>query len=377
VASIYIHIPFCKQACYYCDFHFSTSVKYKDRMVSALCAEIELRKAELQEPISSIYFGGGTPSLLSLDEIKQCLTAVYKHYNVVASPEITLEANPDDLSLEKIKALAHSPINRLSIGVQSFFQEDLKLMNRAHSASEAKEVLQHAVNYFKNITIDLIYGIPGMTQQRWKENLAMALSYNIPHISCYALTVEPKTALEKQIQEGKTPPVDDTLSKSHYTILVKTLKEEGFDNYEFSNFGKLGYYSKNNMAYWKGDPYLGIGPSAHSYKKGVRSWNIANNIKYCKQIEANILPSTLETLSITDQYNEYVMTGLRTQWGVSQQEVKQKFGASIEAYFIEQAHILLDKGLLSKKNNALVVSEKGKFLSDGIASDLFLIPLNN
>ena len=286
MAGVYIHIPFCKQACYYCDFHFSTSLKKKNELISCLIKEIEIRKNELNgEVIETIYFGGGTPSLLRQSEIDQIINAVYKHHNVMNDPEITLEANPDDLSEKKIIELAKSKVNRLSIGIQSFFEHDLKLMNRAHNAQEAKESLSIASEYFDNISLDLIYGIPGLTNEQWIQNIHTALSFGVPHISSYALTVEPKTALESFISKGIIDPVNDEQAQEQFNILVEELERANFVNYELSNFGKEGFFSKNNSAYWQGKFYLGIGPSAHSFDKEQRSWNLRNNSKYIQSIQ--------------------------------------------------------------------------------------------
>ena len=280
--------------------------------------EIKIRKNELNgEVIETIYFGGGTPSLLRQSEIDQIINAVYKHHNVMNDPEITLEANPDDLSEKKIIELAKSKVNRLSIGIQSFFEHDLKLMNRAHNAQEAKESLSIASEYFDNISLDLIYGIPGLTNEQWIQNIHTALSFGVPHISSYALTVEPKTALESFISKGIIDPVNDEQAQEQFNILVEELERANFVNYELSNFGKEGFFSKNNSAYWQGKFYLGIGPSAHSFDKEQRSWNLRNNSKYIQSIQRGELPITRETLSVTDQYNEYIMIGLRTIWGVS------------------------------------------------------------
>jgi len=373
MAGIYIHIPFCKQACHYCDFHFSTSLKKRDEMINAICEELMLRKTELQGAVQTIYFGGGTPSLLTAEEIQQILEAVHAHFNIKPEPEITLEANPDDLTEDRIKELAKSPINRLSIGVQSFFEEDLQLMNRAHNANEAHESIIKCKAYFENISVDLIYGIPGLTKERWLQNLETAVSLEVPHLSCYALTVEPKTALEKFIQNGTITPVEDALAEAHYQLLLDTLEAEGYENYEFSNFGKEGYRSQNNTAYWEGKPYLGIGPSAHSYDGNRRSWNISNNAKYIKSMNQETLPIERETLSQTDKFNEYIMTGLRTQRGVSLERVTTHFGANYKETLLKNAHVHLQDGLLILAKNTLTVSRKGKFVSDGIASDLFLV----
>lgn len=378
MSGIYIHIPFCKQACHYCDFHFSTSMKKKDEMVLALAKEMRLRKLEFDnETVETIYFGGGTPSVLSISELRFLIDAVYENFNVAENPEITLEANPDDLSEDQIIEFSKNRINRLSIGIQSFFEEDLKMMNRAHNAEEAKKSLEIATRYFNNISIDLIYGIPGMTNEMWKQNIETALSYGVPHISSYALTVEPKTALKKLIQTGKISEPKDDVAQEHFMILVDTLQENGFIHYELSNFGKENYFSKNNSAYWLGKKYIGIGPSAHSYDGISRSWNMANNALYLKEIEANNLPNEIEILSQTDRYNEYIMTGLRTIWGVSLDRIEKEFGESKLHYLQKQSEKFLSDGLLSIENKILKTTPKGKFLADGIASDLFLINLDD
>tara|TARA_R110000868_G_scaffold166039_4_gene399785 strand:+ start:3466 stop:4638 length:1173 start_codon:yes stop_codon:yes gene_type:complete len=371
---IYIHIPFCKQACHYCDFHFSTTLKKKGELVNALVKELELRKAELKnQTVETIYFGGGTPSLLTIDELQFLISEVYKNYKVAENTEITLEANPDDLSKNLIIELSKSPINRLSIGIQSFFEADLKLMNRAHNAEEAKNCLQEATKYFNNISVDLIYGIPGLTNENWIKNIETVLSYNIPHISSYALTVEPKTALETFIKKGIIDNVDDELAQQQFHILIEKLEASGFIHYELSNFGKPDYFSKNNSAYWLGKPYLGIGPSAHSFNGHQRSWNVRNNSKYIKALENNTLPIETEILSVADKYNEYVMTGLRTIWGVSLEKVEQDFGKQFKEYLLEQSQKHIIEHLLYLDNGKLLVTKKGKFLSDGIASDLFML----
>ena len=377
MSGIYIHIPFCKQACHYCDFHFSTSLKKKDDLLNALVKELELRKDEFKnQTVETIYFGGGTPSLLTKDEIELIINSVYKNYKVIENPEITLEANPDDLSKEQVSSLANTEINRLSIGIQSFFEDDLKLMNRAHNAKEAKQCLDEATKHFQNISVDLIYGIPGLSNERWIENIETVLSYNIPHISSYALTVEPKTALETFIKKGVIKNVDDDLAQEQFHILIEKLEAAGFVHYELSNFGKPEYFSKNNSAYWLGKPYLGIGPSAHSFNGNERGWNVRNNSKYIKSLEQNIVPIETETLSITDKYNEYVMTGLRTVWGVSLEKVEQDFGQQYKNYLLEHSQKHINEHLLYLDNNKLLVTKKGKFLSDGIASDLFKINLS-
>lgn len=342
-------------------------------MILALAKEMQLRKSEINDVVETIYFGGGTPSVLTSEEINFLIQEVYSNFKVVENPEITLEANPDDLSNDRIIELSKSPINRLSIGIQSFFEEDLQLMNRAHNAEEAKKSLAEATKYFDNISIDLIYGIPGLTNEMWKQNIETALSFGIPHISSYALTVEPKTALKKLIQTGKISEPKDEVASAHFQILVDTLQENGFIHYELSNFGKENYFSKNNSAYWLGKKYLGIGPSAHSYDGVSRSWNIANNSIYLKEIQEEKLPNEVEILSQEDRYNEYIMTGLRTIWGVSLIRIEKEFGAIFLKYLLKQAEKFLSDNLLSITENVLKTTRKGKFLADGIASDLFML----
>ncbi|WP_440120827.1 radical SAM family heme chaperone HemW [Tenacibaculum sp. Ill] len=386
MAGIYLHIPFCKQACYYCDFHFSTSLKKKEELVSCLVKELELRKEELlNETIETIYFGGGTPSLLSIDELQLLIDIIYQNYTVSENPEITLEANPDDLSKEKIIELSKTSINRLSIGIQSFFEEDLQLMNRAHNAQEAKNCLSLATRYFDNITIDLIYGVPNMSNERWRENLQIAFDFGINHISSYALTVEPKTALDSFIKQGKYPDVDEAVAKEHFDILIAETAKNGFVHYEISNFGKPNYFSKHNTSYWLGKKYIGIGPSAHSFNKTHRSWNVANNVKYIKAIQEGKLPLEQEELTIKDQFNEYLMTGLRTIWGVSLEKITQEFGEEFRKNLLKNAEKFINQGLLVIENElnqpdsdnnvkkVLKTTSKGKFLADGLASELFII----
>lgn len=375
MSGIYIHIPFCKQACHYCDFHFSTQLGKKETMVKAIAKELVLRKSEVGDEVETIYFGGGTPSVLSNDEIEHLIQAVYDNYKVIHYPEITLEANPDDLSRNRIIQLSKSPINRLSIGIQSFFEEDLRLMNRAHNAQEAENCIREARTHFDNISIDLIYGIPGMDNERWKANIQKALDFDLPHISSYALTVEPRTALKKFIEKGVVPDVDDEQAQEQFHILVDMLEDNGFVNYEISNFGKPDFFSQNNTAYWLGKTYLGVGPSAHSFDGTHRSWNIRNNPTYIKKIAENVLPIEIETLSKTDRYNEYVMTGLRTIWGVDLDRIASEFGENYLKYLNQQSSKFLEQELLVVKDGKLLTTKKGKFLADGIASDLFMLNL--
>lgn len=373
MSGIYIHIPFCKQACSYCDFHFSTSLKKKDDLINALVKEIVLRKQEIIEPIETIYFGGGTPSLLSMDELQFLLDAIYHNFTVSDNPEITLEANPDDLSDKKIIALSKSAINRLSIGIQSFFNDDLKFMHRAHNADEAMHALKTATKYFNNITIDLIYGIPNLSVEKWKKNLQIALDFGVNHISSYALTVENKTALYQLIKSKKYPPLDENLALEHFNILIAETKQQNFVHYETSNFGKEGFFSKHNTAYWQGKSYLGIGPSAHSFNGKQRSWNVNNNTKYIKAIQEDSIPQEIEILSQNDLFNESVMIGLRTIWGISITEITEKFGIEKTDYLLKKSKKYILNGTLKIHKNQLLATQNGKFLIDGIASDLFLI----
>lgn len=343
-------------------------------MINALIRELQLRKNEFKdEVVETIYFGGGTPSLLKINELQSLIDEVHRNYSITERPEITLEANPDDLSAQKIKELSASPVNRLSIGIQSFFEDDLKLMNRPHNADEAKKCLDEATGYFDNISIDLIYGIPGMSNDKWMQNIKTALDSGVSHISSYALTVEPKTALEKFIKKGIIENVNDELAEQHFFTLVKILEENNFIHYELSNFGKEGYFSKNNTAYWLGKKYMGVGPSAHSYDGVRRSWNISNNTRYLQSLGKDILPSENEILKNTDKYNEYIMTGLRTIWGVSLNKVETEFGESFKEHLIEQAQRYILDNLLCLEENILKTTKKGKFLTDGISSDLFIL----
>lgn len=370
---IYIHIPFCKQACHYCNYHFSTSLKKKSSLTEALIRELELRKNELHGEVRTVYFGGGTPSLLTQEELLHLLEAIDSRFVISENPEITLEANPDDLSVSKIRELAESGINRLSIGVQSFFNEDLELMNRAHNAAEALSCIKEVKKVFENYTIDLIYGIPGMDAARWENNLKTAFELEVPHLSCYALTVEPRTALKKFIETGKVAPVDEEMAARHHAILLEKTEEAGYINYEFSNFGKPGFESKNNTAYWEGKAYLGIGPSAHSFDGNKRSWNVSNNSIYINTINKGILPSEEEELTLQDHYNEYMMIGLRTKNGVSLKRVAEEFGDFYYQYLLSQIPALLEKQYLTLESGVIKVPKKAMFLTDGISSDLFYV----
>ncbi|WP_294239263.1 radical SAM family heme chaperone HemW [Chryseobacterium endophyticum] len=373
---IYIHIPFCKQKCSYCNFHFSTSLNFKDDMVAAMKKEIVLRKNELQnKSLSSLYFGGGTPSILSADEIKSLIDEVLKHFSFEKDIEITLEANPDDLNKEFLKGLSDSPVNRLSIGTQSFFEADLKLMNRAHTANEAEDSIKRAQDFgFENLSIDLIYGSPTSNLEIWKENLNKTIALEVPHISSYALTVEPKTALENWISKGKVISPKEEEQNREFYYLSDFLKDHGFEHYEVSNFAKPGFYSRHNSSYWKYKEYLGIGPSAHSYNgSDVRSWNIANNQQYIKKLNAHLPAKEEEILSAEDQFNEMIMIGLRTIWGVDLENLKGKFNDRILEHFQREIKQKLEEEILIIENNHLKIPEKQWFMADGIASDLFMV----
>ena len=344
--------------------------------MQALIREIDLRQEEFRgQVVETIYFGGGTPSLLSRSDLDQILNAIANTYEIVPDPEITLEANPDDLSQTYLSMLADSRINRLSIGIQSFRDEDLKLMNRAHTAEMAKNTLSLAKNLFENISIDLIYGIPNSDSGKWRRNIDIALKYDIPHISSYALTVEPKTALSAFIKKGLIPEPEDSAAEEQFHLMIEVLNQAGYIHYELSNFGKPGFFSKNNSAYWQGKSYMGIGPSAHSFSGQARSWNIRNNSLYIKALSEGRLPAEREELSKTDRFNEMIMTGLRTIWGVSLEQVREQFGALYESYLIRQSETYINEQLLYIENDKLLVTKKGKFLSDGIASHLFKLNL--
>ncbi|RXM49941.1 MULTISPECIES: radical SAM family heme chaperone HemW [unclassified Chryseobacterium] len=373
---IYIHIPFCKQKCSYCNFHFSTSLNFKDEMLHAMKTEIQLRKDELQNrSLKSLYFGGGTPSILSVDEIHSLIDEVLHHFSFEKDIEITLEANPDDLDKNFLKQLAGTPVNRLSIGTQSFFEEDLKLMNRAHTASEAEGSIKRAQDFgFENLSIDLIYGSPTSNLEIWKENLHKTIALEVPHISSYALTVEPKTALDNWISKGKVKSPKEEEQNREFYYLSDFLKDHGFEHYEVSNFAKPGFYSRHNSSYWKYQEYLGIGPSAHSYNGfDVRSWNVANNQQYIKKLNTKLLAKEEEILSKEDQFNEMIMIGLRTIWGVDLKSLKEKFDDRFMEHFQREIKQKMEEGILIIENDHLKIPEKHWFMADGIASDLFIV----
>ncbi len=368
MAGIYIHIPFCRRACHYCNFHFSTSLRYKNELLAALLKEIRLQhQFPGMQAISSLYFGGGTPSLLESQETAELISAVKTYFNLLPDAEITLEANPDDLTDEKLREWKTAGINRLSIGVQSFFEDDLRWMNRAHTAVQSEAGLALALRYFDNITIDLIYGTPGLTDEKWKQNVSKAISLGIPHLSCYALTIEPKTPLDKLIRNKQYVPVNPEQQSEQFLLLMQWLEDAGYEHYEISNFAKKGMRSRHNSSYWQNQPYLGLGPSAHSYTGTERQWNIANNNTYITALQEDRIPFEKEILTTTQQLNEYIMTSLRTMEGLDLKLVNEPQRKTLEA----GTRKYITNGLLLLLDQKLILTKEGKLLADGIAADLF------
>ena len=368
MAGIYIHIPFCRQACHYCNFHFTTSLLHKNELVAALLKEIELRKEYFgQETVNTIYFGGGTPSLLEMEDVRSQIDMIKSIHTVAENAEITIETNPDDITEEKLKDWKEIGINRLSIGVQSFFEEDLLWMNRAHNARQAVSSLQLAIREFDNITIDLIYGLPLLTDEQWKHNVETALSFHIPHLSCYALTVEPRTPLQKMISLGKAKDVDPDIQSKQFLLLMQWMEDAGYEHYEISNFAKPGFRSRHNSSYWQGNKYLGIGPSAHSFDGSSRQWNVSNNTIYIQSISNGLVPFEKEELTPVQKLNEYIMTSLRTSEGSNIDKVENGARNAL----MKKAGKYIERGLMKKENNFLVLTKDGKLLADGIAADLF------
>ncbi|PZP52150.1 MAG: coproporphyrinogen III oxidase [Pseudopedobacter saltans] len=372
MSSIYIHIPFCKQACNYCNFHFSTTLNTVEEMTDAIVQEIKLRQNYIEDTIESIYFGGGTPSILTIKQLEDILTKVQETFPISKDVEITLEANPDDISSEKLKEWKQLGINRFSLGVQSFFEEDLFWMNRAHNAFQAENSIKSLQDAgFHNITIDLIYGTPTLSDEKWRANVQKAIDLNIPHLSCYALTVEPGTALDKMIQKHKKENVDSEKQARHFEQLMLWSSLSGYDHYEVSNFAKPGFRSRHNSSYWQGKHYLGVGPSAHSFNGKSRQWNIANNIRYIKEINKGILPFEIEHLTPHQQLEEYIMTSLRTMEGLSLSFVEKNWNLGEAERILSESkeHIQTEK--MIQKGDHLVLTDKGFLFADGIASDLF------
>jgi oxygen-independent coproporphyrinogen III oxidase len=372
LAGIYLHIPFCKQACTYCNFHFSTSLRYKDDLIKALAAEAQSEKAYLQgEAIDTIYFGGGTPSLLEMADLEFLLTALFNNYSIARDAEITLEANPDNITTNHLNSWKGLGINRLSIGVQSFFEEELRWMGRAHNAEQAIQSTQLARDYFEDITVDLIYGSPLLTDEMWKQNVDRAIELDIPHLSCYALTVEEKTPLYKLIQTNKTPPIDDDKQARQFLLLMEWLRKKGYEHYEVSNFAKPGFRSRHNSAYWKGEKYLGLGPSAHSYNGRERRWNIANNSLYIKSSNKASPVRNTEKLTSTQKLNEYVMISLRTREGIELDHLEREFGVSERQRIEKEIQKFTLTNLVEIRQASARLTDEGMLRADGIASELF------
>ena len=371
MAGIYVHIPFCKQACHYCNFHFSTSMKLKNGFLEALLNEILLQKKYLNdEVVDTIYFGGGTPSLLSEADLYHIINAIYRNFAVAADPEITFEANPDDITLEGLNSWRKNKINRLSIGVQSFFEEDLRWMNRAHTALQAEHSIRLAQDAgLDNITIDLIFGTPTLTDANWQINVQKAISLAIPHLSCYALTVEQRTPLDAMIRKQTVQGVSQDDQARQFLFLIDWLEAAGYEQYEISNYALPGHRSRHNSSYWEGKKYLGLGPSAHSFNGNARQWNVSNNALYIQSLQQNIVPFEVEVLTPTQKLNEWIMTSLRTKEGLRLDP------AMADRRVIEtlegKSRRFQDEKLLLQYENALVLTRKGKLYADGIAAELF------
>ena len=379
MAGIYLHIPFCKQACTYCNFHFTTSQRYKNEFVKAIIKEIDLQKDFLRnESIATIYFGGGTPSLLTIEEACLVLEKIKKEFSLEKNIEITLEANPDDISKEKLLGCKDIGINRLSIGIQSFFEEDLVWMNRAHNQQQAYKCIEDSLAAgFDNISIDLIYGSHLLSDERWEKNIATSsINYKIPHLSCYALTVEEKTPLHKQILLKKTVDVDPDKQARHFMILMEKLKQNGYEHYEVSNFAMPGFRSRHNSSYWQGKKYLGLGPSAHSYDGIIRKWNVANNIKYIESINKGVVESETEVLTETQKFNEYIMISLRTKEGLNLETIKTNWGEDKLTTMKRRLEKFKEHNLVNAAGTTIQLTNEGMLMADGIASDLFVTPIS-
>jgi putative oxygen-independent coproporphyrinogen III oxidase len=373
MAGIYLHIPFCKQACYYCNFHFSTSQAQRPALVQQLLHEMELQRDYLAgAPVNTVYFGGGTPSLLPQNELQQLLQRLHTLFDIQPDAEITLEANPDDLTPYKLAELKAAGINRLSIGVQSFHEADLQWMHRAHDSQQALQCIRNAQEAgFNNLTIDLIYGGPTLSDEGWAYNVQKAIDLGVQHLSCYALTVEPGTALDKFISKKKVAPVDNEKAARHFEQLMEWTAKAGYEHYEISNFALPGWHSRHNSSYWQGQPYLGLGPSAHSFNGASRQWNIANNALYIKSLESNTVPFELEMLTPVMMLNEYIMTTLRTTAGCHLQVVASRFGEDIAATLLRNAQPFIAEGKMVLQNDILVLTPAGRLFADGIAAELF------
>ena len=375
MAGIYVHIPFCNRKCHYCNFYSFASNKYHREFLEGIIEEIYLRRHYLNDnSIETIYFGGGTPSFIDITQILIILNEIRKYFPVSQVAEITLEANPEDITPETLMGYREAGFNRLSIGIQSFFEEDLNYLNRVHSAERARESIRDALRAgFSNLSIDLIYGIPTLSSIAWEEELDEVLQLGIPHISAYSLTVEPKTALDVLIRKNKLKAPEEELSVGHFRILQRKMKESGYDHYEISNFCKPGKYSRHNSQYWNGEPYLGLGPSAHSYDGHSRQWNVANILQYYDQIIRKERFYETEELSPSQQYNEFVMVGLRTMWGCDVKLINNKFGEKAASDFMELSKPFILSGKMKAENGIYFLTEEGKLFADGIASALFIL----
>ena len=373
MAGIYLHIPFCKQACHYCDFHFSTNTKLKSNVIQAIKKEIFLQKGYLEsESISSIYLGGGTPSILSASELESILHSIREHFDIEEACEITLEGNPDDLNLAKLKEIKEIGINRLSIGIQSFHDEHLKFMNRSHNAEEAKSVLENARKLgFKNISLDLIYGISSPSHEVWLDDLKQVMKYQPEHLSAYCLTIEEKTVFGKWKKQKKLKEVEEDFAAEQFNSLLEACQANNYEQYEISNFSKKGFHSRHNSNYWKQVKYLGIGPSAHSYNGTSRQFNLSNNSKYIQALEQNKIPSELIELDKSEQINEYILTSLRTVWGTDLAYLRQKYEFDLLTAKKHHLELLEKNDFISLTNKTIKLQKKGKLLADKIASDLF------
>ena len=372
MAGIYIHIPFCRKACHYCNFHFSTTHSLLPQMVESIVGEIRLRKDYLTDPVSTIYFGGGTPSICSNEQLSSIIDELKYAFTLSPDIEMTLEANPDDITAEKLLHWKSLGIKRLSIGIQSFVEEDLRWMNRAHNAKQATSaILLAKESGFDNISIDLIYGTPTLSNEQWKQNVHTAISLQVPHLSCYALTVEPKTALDKLIEKKKVLAPDPEKQARHFELLMQWMEQSGYEHYEISNFAKTGMRSKHNSSYWQGAPYIGLGPAAHSFNGHSRQWNIANNALYIKGIEVGNVTFEMETLTPTQALNEYIMTSLRTSEGLSFEQVTRIWNEEKTLEIRKNAAIYIQQENAVINNEYLQLTSKGKLLADGIAADLF------
>lgn len=375
MAGVYIHIPFCKQYCSYCDFYRTKELFLKKELIAAMLTEIECRIDYLEnEKIETIYFGGGTPSVLTTEEIYTILKKILHCFEISSDPEITIEANPDDLTAEYLRSITENTlVNRLSIGIQSFIDNDLKLLNRRHDSAQAIRAVEQAEKAgFKNIGIDLIYGIPGMTVKKWQMNLDQAFKLNINHLSAYHLTLEPGTTLYEMIENKVLKPVSEEESIRHFKLLVEKAKDNYFEHYEISNFARDGRYSRHNSNYWKGIKYLGIGPSSHSYNLVSRQWNISDNKEYIRRILMNEKFFEKEYLNDKTKFNEYVMTGLRTMWGIQLQYIRNTFGTMFYEHIIKKALPFITSGKIIHSNDSLWLSDEGIFIADFIISELFI-----